>query len=115
MVHRKTFCTANGDTKATKGLRLGWEAPNCQIIPAMPCILKSTPSVLSMGQRCMRDGSTFIWLAGHHPCLITKDGDLLPLDIDDDIPYVQSDSLWKQNANDTYAIKKLCGIMVKDK
>ena len=66
IVPKKTFRTANGKIKATKGLRLSWTAPLCQTIQAMPYVLQATPSVLSMGQRCMRDGATFIWLHDHH-------------------------------------------------
>ena len=37
-------------------------------------VLPSTPSVLSLGRRCMEEGYSFVWNAGMAPILITPSG-----------------------------------------
>ena len=36
-----------------------------------PYVLPNTPSVLSIGRRCVQEGYHFVWLSGKHPYLIT--------------------------------------------
>ena len=50
-------------------------------------VLPDTPSVLSIGRRCMQEGYRFVWLSGKHPYLITPSGKLVALAVEDDIPY----------------------------
>ena len=51
-------------------------------------VLDDTPSVMSLGKRCMEEGYSFVWPSGKMPFLITKDGERIDLTIHDNIPHV---------------------------
>ena len=59
------FQTTNDNTK-------GMEVVTVNIVEideiVEPYVLPDTPSVLSIGRRCMREGYHFVWLAGKHSC-----------------------------------------------
>ena len=38
-------------------------------------VLDDTPSVMSLGKRCMEEGYSFVWPSGKMPFMITKDGE----------------------------------------
>ncbi len=65
------FQTANGTAEAA-------EVADVQVSEldeiVSPYILEETPSVLSVGARCMHLGYSFIWLAGECPYFIRPDG-----------------------------------------
>ena len=76
--------TANGNTD-------GVEAPATNIgefdESIEPYILPDTPSVLSIGRRCVHGGYHVVWLAGKHPYLVTPSRKLVALAVEDDTPY----------------------------
>ena len=39
---------------------------------AAPCVIKSSPAVLSVGMRCKKYGMSFIWLSGKNQCAVTS-------------------------------------------
>ena len=51
-------------------------------------VLDDTPSVMSLGKRCMEEGYSFVWPSGKMPFMITKNGERIDLTIHDNIPYV---------------------------
>ena len=51
-------------------------------------VLDDTPSVMSLGKRCLEEGYSFVWPSGKMPFMITKDGERIDLTIHDNIPYV---------------------------
>ena len=51
-------------------------------------VLDDTPSVMSLGKRCMEEGYSCVWPSGKMPFMITKDGERIDLTIHDNIPYV---------------------------
>ena len=51
-------------------------------------VLDDTPSVMSLGKRCMEEEYSFVWPSGKMPFMITKDGERIDLTIHDNIPYV---------------------------
>ena len=51
-------------------------------------VLDDTPSVMSLGKRCMEEGYSFVWPSGKMHFMITKDGERIDLTIHDNIPYV---------------------------
>ena len=55
-------------------------------------VLQSTPSVLSLGRRCMEEGYTFVWEVGENPVLITPSGNSIVLSVEGNIPYLLSSS-----------------------
>ena len=49
-------------------------------------VLDDTPSVMSLGKRCMEEGYSFVWPSGKMPFKITKNGERIDLTIHDNIP-----------------------------
>ena len=54
-----------------------------------PLVLEQTPSVLSIGRRCMEEGFSFWWPAGGNPILYMPDGRQIELEVIDYIPYLR--------------------------
>ena len=54
-------------------------------------VLDDTPSVLSVGKRCMKQGYGFVWPPGDHPFMINPDGKRISLFVNGDIPYLRAD------------------------
>ena len=51
-------------------------------------VLDDTPSVMSLGKRCMEEGYSFVRPSGKMPFMITKNGERIDLTIHDNIPYI---------------------------
>ena len=51
-------------------------------------VLDDTPSVLSLGKRCMEEGYSCFWPSGKMPFMTTKLGSRIDLAIHDNIPYI---------------------------
>ena len=51
-------------------------------------VLDDTPSVMSLGKRCMEEGYSFVWPSGKMPFMITKSGERIDPTIHDNIPYI---------------------------
>ena len=49
-------------------------------------LLESSPSVLSLGKRCMHEGYSFRWDAGKVPVFTSPTGRAIPIEVDGDIP-----------------------------
>ncbi|CAE7497332.1 NaCP60E, partial [Symbiodinium natans] len=82
--------TANGPSSADKQCDV--DVPSIAI-SAKPYVLPDTPSVLSIGQRCMEQGFDFIWRACTRPYLKTPEGERVFLDVRDNVPFLKS---WKE-------------------
>ena len=82
--------TANGATLADTvvDLQVG---PLLEVVS--PLLLESTPAVLSIGRRCMRDGYGFYWSPFSDPYVITPQGYKVQLDVVGDVPYLRETSL----------------------
>ena len=57
-----------------------------------PFILKDTPSVISVGDRTMNKGCSFLWIAGRNPYWITPEAKVITLEVIGDIPYLRRNS-----------------------
>ena len=57
--------------------------------PINAYVLGDTPSVLSVGKRCMNQNYSFIWPPGREPFMIDPDGKRISLFVNGDIPYVR--------------------------
>ena len=84
-----TFITANGTTHADKVVELFVKEFGETI---EPYLLKSSPAVVSVGFRCMNLGYTFIWPPGSSPYFISPKGDVIYLEVINDIPYLRPGS-----------------------
>ena len=80
------FQTANGTTDSDIVTRF---STNCFDEPVEAHILESTPSVLSVGKRCMNHGYSFIWPEGREPYMINREGQRIQLYVKGDIPYIK--------------------------
>ncbi|CAL1127009.1 unnamed protein product [Cladocopium goreaui] len=82
---RVNFHTANGITSTTTMVDLDFDTSND---PARAHVLEDTPSVLSLGKRCMEQGYTFVWPSGREPYMINSEGGKIKMEVHDLIPYV---------------------------
>ena len=60
--------------------------------PINAYVLDDTPSVLSVGKRCMKQGYGFVWPPGDNPFTINPDGKRISLFVNGDIRYVRAGS-----------------------
>ena len=87
------FHTANGVTSSTKRSDIKFEAFD---EPAQAHILEDTPSVMSIGKRCIDLGYSFIWPSGKTPYMIDSNGDIIEMTVRDYIPYINIDQKKKK-------------------
>ena len=57
--------------------------------PINAYVLGDTPSVLSIGKRCMNQNYGFVWPPGREPFMIGPEGKRISLFVNGDIPYVR--------------------------
>jgi hypothetical protein len=50
-------------------------------------VLPNSPPLMSLGRRCMRDGFSFVWIAGQKPYVVRPGGKVIRLEVINDIPY----------------------------
>ena len=79
------FHTANGSTATHTKAEIDLGTFD---LTSQAYVLDDTPSVMSLGKRCMEEGYSFIWPSGKMPFMITKNGERIDLTIHDNIPYV---------------------------
>ena len=84
------LATANGITSVDQEIALRVEALDETI---KPFVLESTPSVLTVGWRCMELGYEFHWLPRSAPTFTCPDGRIITLDVEDYVPYLNSAAL----------------------
>ena len=83
------FATANGVVPTHDYVTL--RVPEVNEV-VKPWVLNNTPAVLSIGQRCMEMGYTFIWPTGSVPYFMLPSGEFLYLEVRDNIPYIRKGS-----------------------
>ena len=79
------FHTANGSTATQTEAEI--DSGTFDVI-SQAYVLDDTPSVMSLGKRCMEEGYSFVWPSGKMPFMITKNGERIGLTIHDNIPYI---------------------------
>ena len=94
------FHTANGVTSSTKRSDIKFEAFD---EPAQAHILEDTPSVMSMGKRCVDLEYSFIWPSGKAPYMIDPNGDIIEMTVRDYIPYINIDQKKKKGTSSKIA------------
>ena len=62
-----------------------------------PHVLDETPTVLSVGRRCMKMGYAFHWMPGKLPFMVTPKQGFVHLQVKDDIPNLVSDGKLRSN------------------
>ena len=82
------FHTANGVTVSTSKVDLDFDAFE---ETANVHVLQDTPSVISMGKRCMDHGYSFVWPSGKDSYLVDKNANIIKITIKDYIPYISLD------------------------
>jgi len=94
------FHTANGVTSSTRRSDIKFEAFD---EPAQAHILEDTPSVMSMGKRCIDLGYSFIWPSGKTPYMLDSNGNIIEMTVRDYIPYVNIDQKKKKGTSSKIA------------
>ena len=84
-----SFQTANGITESD--LMSNFSTDSFEE-PINAYVLDDTPSVLSVGKRCMNQNYGFIWPPGREPFMINPEGKKIVLFVKGDIPYVRAGS-----------------------
>ena len=79
------FHTANGSTATQTEAEIDLGTFD---MTSQAYVLDDTPSVMSLGKRCMEEGYSFVWPSGKMPFMITKTGERIDLTIHDNIPYI---------------------------
>ena len=87
--HAVIFQTANGDTPSTYVAPIFFSELNETI---EPFVLKGTPSVISVGDRTMNKGCSYIWKAGCNPYLINPVENIITFEVICDIPHLRKSS-----------------------
>ena len=82
--------TANGPNYADKQCKVRVPSINTT---AEPYVLPDSPSVVSVGQKCMEEGFDFVWRANCRP-YFRDNGNKVYMDVKDNVPYLKS---WKEN------------------
>ena len=77
------FHTANGSTATQTEAEIDLGTFD---MTSQAYVLDDTPSVMSLGKRCMEEGYSFVWPSGKMPFMITKNGERIDLTIHDNIP-----------------------------
>ena len=98
------FHTANGVRSSTKRSDIKFEAFD---EPAQAHILEDTPSVMSMGKRCVDPGYSFIWPSGKTPYMLDSNGNIIEMTVRDYIPYVNIDQKKKKKGTSSKIAKIL--------
>ena len=89
--------TANGRTKTSGVLNFEIEGLADDVEAH---VLTKTPTVFSLGKRCMNLGYSFEWRAGKNPVLITPRGKKIVLEVIDDVPYLPQVLCWPCDSDD---------------
>ena len=79
------FHTANGSTATQTEAEIDLGTFD---MTSQAYVLDDTPSVMSLGKRCMEEGYSFVWPSGKMPFMVTKNGERIDLTIHDNIPYI---------------------------
>ena len=104
------FQTANGDAPSTHSSQIFIEELSEMI---EPFVLKDTPSVISVGDRTMNKGCSFLWIAGRNPYWITPEAKVITLEVIGDIPYFRRNSEFCQPRDATasdYIVPRVVGM-----
>ena len=88
------FQTANGSTSTSDVAKIVVDELDETVEPH---VLDETPTVLSIGRRCMKMGYAFHWMPGKLPFMVTPKQGFVHLQVKDDIPYLVSDGKLRSN------------------
>ena len=85
------FQTANGTTSTSDSIKY---YVNNEL---KETVLDETPTVLSIGRRCMKMGYSFHWICGKLPFMTTPEKEIVHLHVKDDLPYLVGDRIARSN------------------
>ena len=84
-----SFFTANGVTSTNDVAKIHFDEFEST---HSPDVLDESPSVLSVGKKCIEEGYSFVWPANGMPYMISPDNKKIMLEVEGNIPYVVKDS-----------------------
>ena len=88
------FQTANGSTSTSDVAKIVVDELDETVEPH---VLDETPTVLSVGRRCMKMGYAFHWMPAKQFFMVTPKQGFVHLQVKDDIPYLVSDGKLRSN------------------
>ena len=88
------FQTANGTTSTSDSIKY---YVNELKETVQPFVLDETPTLLSIGRRCMKMGYSFHSICGKLVFMITPEQEIVHLHVKDDIPYLVGDRIARGN------------------
>ena len=88
-VHPMSFFTAKGVTSTNDVAKIHFDEFEST---HTPYVLDESPSVLSVGKKCMEEGYSFVWPANGVPYMISPDNKKILLEVEGNIPYIVKDS-----------------------
>jgi hypothetical protein len=115
---KQEYDTANGISETSAGIRVQigtWDGP-CEWL-----MMEDSPDLLSVGERCMFAGFTFVWVYNKYPCFISYGGQYIVIfDIDNTVPVWGPHLEEGQDFFGTYwfndnAFLERCGIYINPK
>ena len=84
-----SFFTANAVTSTNDVAKIHFDEFG---ITHSPYVLEESPSVLSVGKKCMEEGYSFVWLANGVPYMISPENKKILLEVKGNIPYIVKES-----------------------
>ena len=102
------FHTANGPYRADTTLQM--RTPCLGDGEASAYIMSNSPSALSVGQRVLHKGYSFIWIKGKKPCFILPSGGVAVTSIGRNCPFYGKDTVVYDY--DDEKLPELCGIRI---
>lgn len=95
--------TVDGDTASTVRMHVNIPAIDCK---TSPCLLPDTPAVLTVGGSTEL-GYSFIWLANKTTCWILPSGHIVPLSVQQHVPYLCEGG---PHTDSNHVVERYCGI-----
>ena len=84
-----TLSTANGVVTVNETVQM---RPYGSDNPTTALVMRDSPTVLSMGKRCLHEGYSFQWMAGRMPTLTLPDGTVITLNVTNGVPLLPMDN-----------------------
>ena len=107
------FDTANGPYTSGEAVSLSFRIGNMRY-DAKPYLMENTPSVLSMGMRCMHEEFSFVWMKGRDPCIITPLDDIEPLSVYNCVLYHEPSKSESRRGDHLNDYSNRCAVSIKN-
>ena len=105
---KMVFQTAAGETTVDQAVDIPLPGVSKGCVEVL--ILEDAPSLLSVGKLVQQDGASFTWISGFRPCLRLKDGLVIILKSERNVPYMDAECLEQSFKLSEGEIARLTGV-----